>query len=133
MGFVGLAGPGVREPRPGSLSAAPFPVQRADSETGSLQPQPLAITQAARRLKKEENAPTPKFAHHRPFPWALPVVPLPLGTPCSILSFSGENPNSIFWNLTYVRFETRVMGLSCGTGWQGETWGCRGVFPGKSP
>lgn len=42
--FVGLAGPGVREPRPGSLSAAPFPVQRADSETGSLQPQSLAIT-----------------------------------------------------------------------------------------
>lgn len=24
--FVELAGPGVREPRPGSLSAAPFPV-----------------------------------------------------------------------------------------------------------
>lgn len=75
VGFVGLAGPGVREPRLGSLSAAPFPVQRADSETGSLQPQPLAITQqVARRVKKVENAPTPRSVHHLPFPWALPVV-----------------------------------------------------------
>lgn len=64
----------------GSLSAGPHFLYR-ELTVRQAPSRPRAITQqAARRLKKVENAPTPRFP--------LLMTPLPLGTPYSILSCS---------------------------------------------